>query len=31
MIFSVLGGLMYLKVGRRPLYSYILIAVGYLL
>ncbi|ARD67855.1 hypothetical protein B2M23_01570 [Eubacterium limosum] len=31
MIFSILSGFMYLKVGRRPLYSYVLIAVGYLL
>lgn len=31
MIFSVLSGFMYLKAGRRPLYSYVLIAVGYLL
>jgi len=31
MIFSVLSGFMYLKVKRRPAYSYLLIAVGYLL
>ena len=31
MLFSVLGGIMYLKMRTRCLYSYLLLAVGYLL
>ena len=31
MLFSVLGGIMYLKMRKRCLYSYLLLAVGYLL
>lgn len=31
MIFSVLGGAVYLRLNRKCLYSYLFIAVGYLL